>query len=85
MGALLFVSFFVALGLGVVLVWREFDDVVQLDRKLALLFAFAIPVVALFAIVGGLTLGRRRGVRRLRAAAVHVPPDLGRQPVWLGL
>jgi signal transduction histidine kinase len=50
--------------LGIVAVWREFDDIAQVDRRLAILFAFAIPVVALFAVLAGSAVAAR-GLRPL--------------------
>ncbi|MDB5028987.1 MAG: integral rane sensor signal transduction histidine kinase [Candidatus Eremiobacteraeota bacterium] len=53
---------------GAVAVWREYDDIGQLDRRLMILFAFAIPVVAVFAVVAGSAVARR-GLRPLDSLA----------------
>ncbi len=50
--------------IGSVAVWRDVDDVAQLDGRLALLFAFAIPIFAAVAILAGTTIARR-GLRPL--------------------
>jgi two-component system OmpR family sensor kinase len=49
---------------GSVAVWRDVEAVTQLDRRLALLFAFAIPLFAAGAILAGATIARR-GLRPL--------------------
>jgi signal transduction histidine kinase len=50
--------------LGAAVVWRDLDSVDELDRRLALVFALAIPAVAAFAIVGGSAVAAR-GLRPL--------------------
>ena len=49
---------------GSVAVWGDVEAVTQLDRRLALLFAFAIPLFAAVAILAGATIARR-GLRPL--------------------
>ncbi len=54
--------------LGAVLVWRDLDGVEELDRRLALAFAFAIPLLAALAVLGGGAVAVR-GLRPLVALA----------------
>lgn len=54
--------------LGTVLVWRDLDDVEDLDNRLALAFAFAIPLLAALAVLGGGAVAAR-GLRPLVALA----------------
>ena len=49
---------------GVVVVWREFDDITELDRRLTILFGFAIPLIAAFALLAGSAVAAR-GLRPL--------------------
>jgi signal transduction histidine kinase len=53
---------------GAVVVWRDLDDVDDLDHRLALAFAFAIPVVAALAVLAGGAVAAR-GLRPLIALA----------------
>ncbi|HEX3462761.1 MAG TPA: ATP-binding protein [Candidatus Elarobacter sp.] len=53
---------------GVVLVWRELDEVEELDRRVAILLALAIPVVAAFALFAGGAVAAR-GLRPLNEMA----------------
>ena len=55
-------------GLGAVVVWRDLDSVEELDHRLALTFAFAIPIVALLAVIAGGAVATR-GLRPLVALA----------------
>ncbi|GAC1578725.1 MAG: hypothetical protein NVS3B7_12450 [Candidatus Elarobacter sp.] len=53
---------------GVAMVWRDLDGIGELDRRLALIFALVIPLVAAFAIVGGSAVAAR-GLRPLGVMA----------------
>jgi signal transduction histidine kinase len=54
--------------LGVAVVWSEFDEIVALDRRLALVFALAIAGFAVFAVLAGEAVAAR-GLRPLDALA----------------
>jgi signal transduction histidine kinase len=53
---------------GAIVVWREVDEIDDLDRRLAILFALAIPLVAVFAVLGGSAVAAR-GLRPLNEMA----------------
>jgi len=53
---------------GAVVVWRDVDDIAEIDRRLAVLFALAIPVAAVFAVLGGSAVAGR-GLRPLNEMA----------------
>ncbi len=53
---------------GVAVLWRSLDSIQDLDRRSALVFAFAIPVIVAFAIFFG-TLVAKRGLAPLRRLA----------------
>ncbi|HEY4441183.1 MAG TPA: ATP-binding protein [Candidatus Elarobacter sp.] len=55
-------------GHGRILVWRDLDAVEELDRRLAVTFAIAIPIVALIAVAAGSAVAAR-GLRPLVALA----------------
>ncbi len=53
---------------GVAVVWRSLDGIADIDRRLTLIFALAIPLVAGFAIAAG-TIIANRGLRPLESLA----------------
>jgi signal transduction histidine kinase len=53
---------------GVAVVWADLDNIDELDRRLSLAFAIAIPIVAAFAVVAGSAVAAR-GLRPLTAMA----------------
>jgi signal transduction histidine kinase len=53
---------------GTVLTWRDLDEITDLVNRLALLFALAIPIVAVFAVVAGSAVAAR-GLRPLNTLA----------------
>lgn len=54
--------------LGVAVVWRDLDPLIDIDQRVGITFALAIPLVAAFAIVGGGVVASR-GLRPLGAIA----------------